>query len=113
MKSRIVAGNGADLKTDLRTTINSFFEVYVLADIKRDVFRGEDLIHNWKKFNSIPENEYNKLLEIHNKLSGKSIHEPSIEANTELDIQDYKAFLNELIAVINKLRGTNPIELIP
>lgn len=112
IKSRITEGNKDGLSGDLRVTINNYFENHILADIKRDVFKGEDLIHYWEKFNDISETDYTKLMEIHNKLSGKSIHEPSIETTTELDILDYKNYLNEFITVINNCRGgTNAITL--
>lgn len=111
LKSRISAGNKDGLSGDLRVTINNYFENHILADIKRDVFKGEDLIHYWEKFNDITDADYAKLMEIHNKLSGKSIHEPSIETTTELDILDYKILLNDFITVINNCRGANTIAL--
>lgn len=111
IKNRITEGNKDGLSGDLRVTINNYFENHILADIKRDVFKGEDLIHYWEKFNEITDTDYAKLMEIHNKLSGKSVHEPSIEATTELDVLDYKNYLNDFITVINNCRGANTIAL--
>lgn len=111
LKVRITLGNKDGLSGDLRVTINNYFENHILADIKRDVFKGEDLIHYWNKFKDISDTDYAKLMDIHNKLSGKSVHEPSIETTTELDILDYKTYLNEFISVINSSTGTNPITL--
>lgn len=112
LKNRIIAGNQDGLSGDIRITINNYFENYILADIKREVFRGEDLIHRWSEFKEITDTDYNKLKDIHNKLSGKSIHEPNIESTTELDILDYKTFLNEFITVINNCRGVSTIALL-
>lgn len=112
LKNRITSGSKDGLSGDIRVTINNYFENHILADIKRDVFKGEDLIHYWEKFNYIADADYAKLMEIHNKLSGKSVHEPSIETTTELDILDYKNFLNEFITVVNNCRGTDAITLL-
>ena len=60
IRKNLEAGNISEADKNIRTTINNFFEKYVLHDIKRVVYKNNDLITVWRKIKKdIEEDDYN------------------------------------------------------
>ena len=99
--------NNADtngLGQNIRQMINTFFEFHMLADIKTDVFAGQELIYKWRDIKKdIDNSHYETLINLHNKLSGVSVHIPSLENKTELDIDDFIVIFNSVVDIVNTL----------
>lgn len=121
IRKNLEAGNISEADKNIRTTINNFFEKVVLNDIKRVVYKNNDLITEWRKIKKdIEENDYDALMDVHNKMSGEAtIHEPSPEVKTSLEVKDYIMQFNKVIRAINNIRSngnpssTKAIEEIP
>ena len=50
LRKNLLNGDISEVDKNLRTTINNFFEKFVLNDVKRKVFKGNDLIKEWRNF---------------------------------------------------------------
>lgn len=107
IRKNLEAGNISEVDKNIRTTINNFFEKVVLNDIKRVVYKNNDLITEWRKIKKdIEEDDYNALMDVHNKMSGEAtIHEPSPEVKTPLEIKDYIIQFNKVVRAINNIRS--------
>lgn len=106
IRKNLEAGNISEADKNIRTTINNFFEKYVLHDIKRVVYKNNDLITEWRDIKDIEDVDYDILMNVHNKLSGEAtIHEPSPEVKTPLEIKDYIIQFNKVIGAINNIRN--------
>jgi energy-coupling factor transporter ATP-binding protein EcfA2 len=106
IRKNLKLGNISEADKNLRTTINYFFEKVVLNDIKRVVYKNNDLITEWRKFKDIEDSDYDTLMEVHNKMSGEAtIHEPSPEVKTPMEIKDYIIQFNKVIKAINNIRS--------
>lgn len=111
IRKNLEAGNISEADKNIRTTINNFFEKIVLKDIKREVYKNSDLIPHWRNIKKdIEENDYDALMEVHHKMSGEAtIHEPSPEVKTPLEVKDYIIQFNKFIGAINNIRSNgNP-----
>jgi hypothetical protein len=84
--------------------------------MKRSVYKNNDLIKEWRGVKNICEEDYNSLMEVHNKISGEGeIHESSPEVRTPLDANGYIGEFNKTIRAINNIRSfenPNSIKLI-
>lgn len=108
IRDNLIAGDITQADKHLRTTINNFFERFVLNDIKRQVYRNNDLIKEWRGMRDISEVDYNILMEVHNKISAEgTIHESSPEVRTALDVRGYIAEFNKAVRAINNIRSFN------
>lgn len=108
LRSNLLAGDIREADKHLRTTINNFFERFVLGDIKRKVYKNNDLIKEWRYIRVISESDYNILMDVHNKISGEGgIHESSPEVRTALDVQGYITEFNKMVEGINNIRSVN------
>tara|TARA_R110000868_G_scaffold363678_1_gene626007 strand:+ start:3526 stop:6252 length:2727 start_codon:yes stop_codon:yes gene_type:complete len=106
IRKNLEAGNISEADKNIRTTINNFFEKYVLHDIKRVVYKNNDLITEWRDIKDIEDVDYDILMNVHNKLSGEAtIHEPSPEVKTPLETKDYIIQFNKVILAINNIRS--------
>ncbi|TXN34991.1 AAA family ATPase [Flagellimonas hymeniacidonis] len=106
LRQNLLAGNIREADKHLRTSINNFFERFVLNDVKRQVYKNNDLIKEWRSFRQLDINDYNTLMEVHNKVSGEStIHEPSEEVRTPLDVRGYIGEFNKSVRAINNIRS--------
>lgn len=106
IKKNLLVGDIREVDKHLRTTINNFFERFVLNDIKREVYKNSDLIKEWRDIRDIDEADYNTLMDVHNKISGEgSVHEPSHEVRTPLDAQGYIREFNKVVRAINNIRS--------
>ena len=106
IKKNLLAGDLSQVDKHLRTSINDFFERFVLNDIKRKVYKNNDLIKEWREMRDIDEADYNILMDVHNKISGEgTVHEPSPEVRTTLDAQGYIIEFNKAIRAINNIRS--------
>ncbi len=104
LRNNLLSGDIKEADKHLRTTINNFFERYILNDIKRKVYKNNDLIKEWRDIRPVEESDYNDLMAIHNKVSGEgTIHESSPEVRTTLDVRDYINEFNKTIRAINKI----------
>lgn len=111
IRKNLEAGNISEADKNIRTTINNFFEKIILKDIKREVYKNSDLIPHWRNIKKdIEENDYDALMEVHHKMSGEAtIHEPSPEVKTHLEVKDYIIQFNKFIGAINNIRSNgNP-----
>jgi hypothetical protein len=110
LRDNLIKGNIKEADKHLRTTINNFFERYILNDIKRKVYKNNDLIKEWRDIKPINENDYNDLMEVHNKVSGEgTIHESSPEVRSTMDVRDYIIEFNKTVRTINKIRSFNNV----
>ncbi|MGB0933709.1 MAG: AAA family ATPase [Lishizhenia sp.] len=108
LRSNLLAGDIREADKHIRTTINNFFERFVLGDIKRKVYKNNDLIKEWRDIREISETDYNLLMDVHNKISGESgIHESSPEVRTALDVRGYIDEFNKMVRGINNMRSFN------
>jgi energy-coupling factor transporter ATP-binding protein EcfA2 len=108
LRSNLLSGDIREADKHLRTTINNFFERYILNDIKRKVYKNNDLIKEWRDIRPVEESDYNDLMDIHNKVSGEgTIHESSPEVRTTLDARDYINLFNKTVRAINNIRNNN------
>lgn len=106
IKKNLLSGDIREVDKHLRTTINNFFERFVLNDIKREVYKNSDLIKEWRDIRDIDMEDYNTLMDVHNKISGEgSVHEPSHEVRTTLDVQGYIIEFNKVVRAINNIRS--------
>lgn len=106
IKKNLLAGDLSQVDKHLRTSINDFFERFVLNDIKRKVYKNNDLIKEWREMRDIDEADYNILMDVHNKISGEgTVHEPSPEVRTTLDAQGYIIEYNKAVRAINNIRS--------
>ncbi len=106
IRKNLEAGDISEADKNIRTTINNFFEKYVLHDIKRVVYKNNDLITEWRDIKDIEDVDYDALMNVHNKMSGEAtIHEPSPEVKTPLEIKDYIIEFNKVIGAINNIRS--------
>jgi len=106
LRNNLLNGDIREADKHLRTTINNFFERYILNDIKRKVYKNNDLIKEWRDIRPVEESDYNDLMDIHNKVSGEgTIHESSPEVRTTLDVRDYIKEFNKTIRAINNIRN--------
>ncbi|MBA0882729.1 AAA family ATPase [Flavobacterium sp. BBQ-18] len=106
IRKNLLNGNINEVDKHLRTSINDFFERFVLNDIKRQVYKNNDLIKEWRDMREIDEADYNSLMEVHNKISGEgTVHEPSPEVRTTLDVQGYIKEFNKVVKAINNIRS--------
>lgn len=106
IKKNLLVGDIREVDKHLRTTINNFFERFVLNDIKREVYKNSDLIKEWRDIRDIDMEDYNTLMDVHNKISGEgSVHEPSHEVRTTLDVQGYIIEFNKVVRAINNIRS--------
>lgn len=105
IKSAIECGDDSKLDKNLRFVINDFVEKYVFADIKRAVFKGEDLIHFKKNMREIDQSNYNKLVDLHHRISSRSgeLHSTDSAIRTKLSPKDYATIYNDVVEVINKV----------
>lgn len=76
LRSNLLNGDIREADKHLRTTINNFFERFVLNDIKRQVYKNNDLIKEWRDMREISEDDYNILMDVHNKVSGEGESTP-------------------------------------
>ena len=105
LRKNLLNGDIREADKHLRTSINNFFERYVMNDIKRQVYKNNDLIKEWRGFRQIHIDDYDILMDVHNKISGEStIHEPSPEVRTPLDVQGFIVEFNKTIRAINNIR---------
>ena len=108
IRDKLIAGDISEADKHLRTTINNFFERFVLNDIKRQVYKNNDLIKEWRDMREISETDYNALMDVHNKISAEgTIHESSPEVRTALDVRGYIAEFNKAVRAINNIRSFN------
>ncbi len=108
LRSNLLAGDIREADKHIRTTINNFFERFVLGDIKRKVYKNNDLIKEWRDIREISEADYDLLMDVHNKISGESgIHEASLEVRTALDVRGYINEFNKMVRGINNMRSFN------
>lgn len=106
LRKNLLAGNIQEADKHLRTSINNFFERFVLADIKRSVYKNNDLIKEYRDFREIDMEDYDALMEVHNKVSAEgTLHEPSAEVRTPLDVQGYITEFNKAAKAINKIHN--------
>ena len=106
IRKNLLAGDISEADKHLRTSINNFFERFVLNDIKRQVYKNNDLIKEWRDMRDIDEADYNILMDVHNKISGEgTVHEPSPEVRTTLDAQGYIREFNKVVKAINNIRS--------
>lgn len=106
IKKNLLAGDISQVDKHLRTSINDFFERFVLNDIKRKVYKNNDLIKEWRDMRDIDEADYNTLMDVHNKISGEgTVHEPSPEVRTTLDAQGYIREFNKVVRAVNNIRS--------
>nr|WP_199083194.1 AAA family ATPase [Pedobacter sp. ASV19] len=120
LRKNLLAGDIKEADKHLRTSINNFFERFVLADIKRSVYKNNDLIKEYRGFREIDLQDYDALMEVHNKVSAEgTLHEPSAEVRTPLDVQGYITEFNKAAVAINNMynkdsssKPKNVIELI-
>lgn len=106
IRKNLLAGNISEVDKHLRTSINNFFERFVLNDIKRQVYKNNDLIKEWRDMRDIDEADYDILMDVHNKISGEgTVHEPSPEVRTTLDAQGYIIEFNKVVRAINNIRS--------
>ena len=108
LRQNLLMGNISEADKHLRTSINNFFERFVLNDVKRQVYKNNDLIKEWRGFRQLEMSDYDTLMEVHNKVSGEStLHEPSSEVRTPLDVRGYIGEFNKSIRAINSIRNFN------
>ena len=106
LRRNLLNGDIREADKHLRTSINNFFERYVMNDIKRQVYKNNDLIKEWRGFRQVHIDDYDILMDVHNKISGEStIHEPSPEVRTPLDVQGFIVEFNKTIRAINNIRS--------
>jgi len=106
LRNNLLNGDIREADKHLRTSINNFFERYVMNDIKRKVYKNNDLIKEWRGFRQVHLDDYDILMNVHNKISGEStIHEPSPEVRTPLDVQGYIVEFNKTVRAINNIIG--------
>lgn len=106
LRANLIAGDKSEADKHLRTTINNFFERYVLGDIKRKVYKNNDLIKEWRSLRTIDDTDYNALMDVHSIVSSEgSLHESSPEVRTELDVRGYIVEFNKTVRAINNVRG--------
>lgn len=106
IRKNLLAGDISEVDKHLRTSINNFFERFVLNDIKRQVYKNNDLIKEWRDIRDIDETDYNTLMDVHNKISGEgTVHEPSSEVRTTLDARGYILEFNKVVRTINNIRA--------
>lgn len=106
IRKNLLSGDLTQVDKHLRTSINDFFEKFVLNDIKRKVYKNNDLIKEWREIRDIDETDYNTLMDVHNKISGEgTVHEPSPEVRTTLDAQGYIREFNKVVRAINNIRS--------
>lgn len=106
IKKNLLAGDLSQVDKHLRTSINDFFERFVLNDIKRKVYKNNDLIKEWREMRDIDQADYDILMDVHNKISGEgTVHEPSPEVRTTLDAQGYIIEFNKVVRAINNIRS--------
>ncbi|MCF6279719.1 MAG: hypothetical protein L3J14_05165 [Flavobacteriaceae bacterium] len=106
LRNNLLNGDIREADKHLRTSINNFFERFVMNDIKRQVYKNNDLIKEWRGFRQVHIDDYDILMNVHNKISGESnIHEPSPEVRTPLDVQGYIVEFNKTVRAINSIRG--------
>ncbi len=106
IRKNLLAGDISEVDKHLRTSINNFFERFVLNDIKRQVYKNNDLIKEWRDMRDIDEADYDILMDVHNKISGEgTVHEPSPEVRTTLDTQEYIIEFNKVVKAINNIRS--------
>jgi hypothetical protein len=108
LRENLLKGDIKEADKHLRTTINNFFERYVLNDLKRKVYKNNDLIKEWRDIKPVNEIDYNNLMDVHNKVSGEgTIHESSPEVRTTMNVRDYIIEFNKTVRIINKIRSFN------
>lgn len=108
IKNKLKKGDISDVSLMLRTTINNFYEHYVLGNIKQVVFKGEDLLNHKDNIRVIEfqDKDYDDLKKLHSDLSGRTaIHETSIQNKTPLDLKGLITIYNELIEIIQKYQS--------
>ncbi|REE25874.1 hypothetical protein DFQ09_102465 [Winogradskyella pacifica] len=106
LRRNLLNGDIREADKHLRTSINNFFERYVMNDIKRQVYKNNDLIKEWRGFKQVHIDDYDILMDVHNKISGEStIHEPSPEVRTPLDVQGFILEFNKTVRAINNIRS--------
>lgn len=106
IKKNLLSGDISQVDKHLRTSINDFFERFVLNDIKRKVYKNNDLIKEWREMREIDEADYDILMNVHNKISGEgTVHEPSPEVRTTLDVQGYINEFNKVVRAVNNIRS--------
>lgn len=101
IKTRLENQDLTDVVVNLRSVINDFVEQYRFNNIKRSIFKGEDLIHFDIK--EITEEGLANLKQYHHTLSSSSgqLHSQDDEITTELDASDYIEIYNSIIDIIN------------
>ncbi|GAC1310609.1 MAG: hypothetical protein NVSMB24_28170 [Mucilaginibacter sp.] len=108
IRQNLLNGDIREADKHLRTTINNFFERFVLNDIKRQVYKNNDLIKEWRDMRDINVADYDALMEVHNKVSGEgTIHESSSEVRTALDVRGYIGEFNKTVRAINSMKSFN------
>jgi len=108
IRQNLLRGDIREADKHLRTTINNFFERFVLNDIKRQVYKNNDLIKEWRDMRDISIADYDALMEVHNRVSGEgTIHESSPEVRTVLDVRGYIGEFNKAVRAINNMKSFN------
>ncbi len=101
IKERLEGHDMTDVVVNLRGVINDFIEQYRFNNIKRDIYKGEDLIHF--DIRDISEESLSNLKQFHHTLSSSSglLHSQDDEISTELDPSDYIEMYNNIINIVN------------
>ena len=105
IRQNIEEQNTGKLSDMLRTTINNFYESFELGNVRNLVFTGHDLLtfRDRIKNNELNEEDYETLRELHSKLSGRgTMHEPTIQNKTPLDLRSYAEIYNKIVDLIRK-----------
>jgi energy-coupling factor transporter ATP-binding protein EcfA2 len=101
IKTRIEIRDMSNVVVNLRSVINDFIEQYRFNNIKRNIYKGEDLIHF--EIRDISNDSLSSLQQLHHTLSSSSglLHSQDDEITTELDASDYIHIYNQIIDIVN------------
>lgn len=108
IKEKLISGDPTDIPNYIRTTINNFYEEFFLSQIRKQVFVGEDLIHQKDnlRIHRLETDDYNELMRLHNLMSSSStIHDSDYQTTTKLDTHALIEAYNSFVNVVQKYRS--------